>query len=207
MTEHWPHAAEVMLLVLDELRLAALVIDGSIIPEDAVKVGNAIRVVVPPKDLALDRYGALKGPLEATYLGEALDDLSELETSGGVLVGVLEDIDDGMKMEEKVEDRLDGVTDGVLERVVDGMLEGVIDAVLDGVVDGVLEGVVRGVTEGVTDGVTEGVTDGVLGGVVEDVIEGVLDSVLDDVLDNSTVKEALVVSVGVAGVTPLVVLC
>lgn len=58
--------------MLDELRLAAFVIDGSIIPEGAVKVGNAIWVVVPLEIPALDL--GLEGPLEATYCGEVLDD-------------------------------------------------------------------------------------------------------------------------------------
>lgn len=54
MTEHSPHAVAVLLLVLDELRLAAVLIDAYIIPVDAVKVGNASRVVVPRDAPALE---------------------------------------------------------------------------------------------------------------------------------------------------------
>lgn len=43
--------------MLDELILAAFVIDGSIIPEEAVKIGDAIRVVVPLETPTLEGYG------------------------------------------------------------------------------------------------------------------------------------------------------
>jgi hypothetical protein len=212
MTEHWPHAVEIVLFVLDELRLAAFVIDGSIIPEEAVKIGDAIRVVVPLETPALDGYGVWEGPVEATYLGEVLDALSDLEIYGGVLMGVLRE-DPGVNMEGKVVGRLDGVTDGVLVRVVRDLTGDVIDDVPDGAVDGVMEGVtddfmdnvLEGVVESVLDrgldnvlddvidGVMDGVTDSVLEGVVEDVLEVVLDDVLDGVLDKSMVEEGLVV--------------
>ncbi len=182
MTEHWPHAVDIVLLVLEELRLAPLVVDGSIIPEGAVKVGNAIWVVVPPETPALDGYLALEGPLEATYLGEVLDDLLEVATFGGVLVGALED-DEGMNTEENVEDGLDGVTDGVLMRVVDKVLEDVTDGVLDGVGDSITEGVTDGVLEGVVKDSLEGALDGVLNDVVDDVIVGVMEGVMEGVID------------------------
>ena len=150
MTEHSPHCVE-LLLILEEFRLAPLVIVGFATPEDTENDGNGIRVNVPDTP-ALSDPNAVLG---VAYLGDVLDAAFEFDTFGGVFVGVLG--------EEVAIEGLEEMLEEVTELGLDDAVEDVVGNVLDGVIEGVIDGVIEGVTVGLdVEDEVEGTSSGVV---------------------------------------------